>query len=64
MLDRGDEISIKATCLYIGTDRYVFSPEGNSIEWAFEDNALVVHLSPNNQGKNQLIHNALDKLKV
>ena len=59
MIDIGDQIAFKATCLEVNADGYLFALS-EDIPY---NERFVIHLSQTDEANNQLIHNALDKLK-
>jgi len=60
MIDIGDQIAFKATCVEINDGGYVFSLS-EDIPY---NEPFIIHLSQTDEANNQLIHNALDKLKI
>jgi hypothetical protein len=63
MIDLGDEIILKATCIYTNGDGYRFSLKKNfSIYGSFdEEGALIIRLSETDPAYNQRIHEFLEQ---
>jgi len=60
MISEGDEIAFKGTCVFVSDEKYIFSL---SEDIPYKD-PFIIELSQTDQANNQLIHNALDKLKI
>jgi len=59
MIEVGDTINIKATCISIDNNGYVFS----LMEIPYEK-PFIIELSENDKANNQRIHDCLEKLKI
>lgn len=64
MIETRDVIDIKAICIYINDEKYLFSINDTQIEWSIVDkSALIVHRAPNDPVCNQQIDDELERRK-